>query len=69
MHFNTYIDQIHLKNDGDDELFIGYLIELLDPPFKKLKRSDYGQHVDFILKIRNYERKNCFFIQNAFVFQ
>ena len=58
--YNAYKDHIQIKNDGDDVVFTGYLIEFYDPPFDGKTRSEYGKGSDLLSKIKEYEVKNCY---------
>ena len=36
------------------------MIEVYDPPFKNVKRNDYGEGGDLFYECQDRERKNCF---------
>ena len=46
--YNTYVDQIELKYDGDDVLYTGFLIEFYHPPYDGVRRSEYSKRNDFL---------------------
>ena len=53
----TYIYQIQLKYDGDDVVFIVYLIDFQILPIEKMKRTGYGRGSAFLYI---FEGTNCF---------
>ena len=60
--WNTYIDQIELKLDGDDVVLTGFSVEFNDARFEEGKPSGFGKKkVMIVIKLKNMREKLIFF--------
>ena len=58
--FESYINAIGIDYDSEDVTFTGYVYKLNTPQFKFIKRSAYGKGSNYMQKIVEYHRKNCY---------
>ena len=58
--FETYIEKIDEKYDGEDVVFEGDAFQLPQPEFKPIKRSNYGKGTNHLFDIDEYFGTNCY---------
>ena len=58
--FESYIEKIDEKYDGEDVVFEGDAFQLPQPEFKPIKRSNYGKGTNHLFDIEEYFGTNCY---------
>ena len=58
--FESYIEKIDEKYDGEDIVFEVDAFQLPQPDFKPIKRSNYGKGSDFKINIQDFFGTNCY---------
>ena len=58
--FERYINAIDIDYDSEDVTFTGYVYKLNTPQFKLVRRSAYGRGTNYMQKIVEYHRQNCY---------
>ena len=58
--YESYIEKIDEKYDGEDVVFEGDAFQLPQPDFKPIKRSNYGKGSNHLFDIEEYFGTNCY---------
>ena len=58
--FDSYIEKVDDKYDGDEVIFTGDSIEYAQEEFQPVKRSNYGKGSNHLKDIEEYHGTNCF---------
>ena len=58
--YESYIEKIDEKYDGEDVVFEGDAFQLNQPEFKPIKRSKFGKGSNHLFDIEEYVGTNCY---------